>query len=291
MDQTLPNLSTHRNVRPHHRAWLSVLLIGLAIYVVAIVELFTTTNPRLFPTVMLLGNFLTPLVFVTFVYERRQHSIVTLPLLLIGFVVGGVLGLLIAGPAEALLLPRDQQTISLTTAFTAGAIEELSKLVAVLLVARRWRHNNEMDGIVLGAAGGMGFAALESSGYAFAAFVTLSGHSSQLALTEALPLAESLLRGILAPLGHGVWTALLVSALFRERDARPLGALPRVLGAYLLVVVLHGVWDSGSALVTSLGIASLPLRLGLALLAQPLVGAVGLVVLWRRWRQAVAARP
>ncbi len=55
-----------------------------------------------------------------------------------------------------------------------------------------------------------------------------------------------------------------------------------VVGAYFLVVVLHGFWDglpSALAWITTSGIDFL--------LSQTLVGIVGLIILWRRWRRAV----
>jgi RsiW-degrading membrane proteinase PrsW (M82 family) len=57
-------------------------------------------------------------------------------------------------------------------------IEELVKILGVLLVARHRRHDLELDGLILGAAAGMGVAALESSGYAFSAFMRGGGSLS-----------------------------------------------------------------------------------------------------------------
>src|SRR4029077_13939557 len=56
-----------------------------------------------------------------------------------------------------------------------GLIEEFAQLLGVVVVARRARHAAEIDGIIIGAAAGMGFAALESSGYVFTAFVESGG--------------------------------------------------------------------------------------------------------------------
>ena len=52
-----------------------------------------------------------------------------------------------------------------------GLIEEFAKILGVLAIARHRRHDSEMDGLILGGAAGMGFAALESNGYAFTAFL------------------------------------------------------------------------------------------------------------------------
>ncbi len=53
-----------------------------------------------------------------------------------------------------------------------GLIEEAVKLAALWLLARRLARYTVRDGIVLGAAVGFGFAALESTGYAFNALFT-----------------------------------------------------------------------------------------------------------------------
>lgn len=106
--------------------------------------------------------------------------------------------------------------------------------------------------MVLGAAVGFGFAAFESAGYAFNALFTRSG----LSLWNLLE--TEVLRGILTPVGHGLWTAILSGVLFATaaRYGRPrlTGA---VLGWYVLVAVLHAL--------------------------------IGLVILHGRWRQALNA--
>jgi RsiW-degrading membrane proteinase PrsW (M82 family) len=83
-------------------------------------------------------------------------------------VYGGILGVLAASILEPLLIP----SLNILTVFLVGAIEEFVKILGVLVVARHRRHDMEPDGLILGGAAGMGFAALESTGYAFSAFCT-----------------------------------------------------------------------------------------------------------------------
>ena len=59
-----------------------------------------------------------------------------------------------------------------------GFIQEFAKILGVVIIARHKRHDSEMDGLILGAAAGMGFAALESNGYAFTAYL-MSGELFQ----------------------------------------------------------------------------------------------------------------
>jgi protease PrsW len=254
----------------HKRAWLRVLGIGLLLYFVGIAILILTGNTTLFPTVVMIGNFMVPMAFVAFFYERRHLSSLSLQATALSFFWGGVLG----GFAASLLEPIFVNQSIPVSAFVIAAIEEAAKILGVLVIARRHRHTSELDGIIAGAAAGMGFAALESTGYAFNAFL-----ASQGSLSTAV--GVTLLRGVLAPFGHGVWTAILAGVLFRESRPGRFRLNLRVLGAYLTVVALHGLWDFLPLLLGSLPVPGLD-----ALIAQVAVGVAGLLILWVRWREA-----
>jgi RsiW-degrading membrane proteinase PrsW (M82 family) len=252
-------------------AWWHILLIGLALFVAGVLVFGVTGNLNLFPTVALIGNLLVPVGYVAFFYERRHMSQVTLVSIARAFFYGGVLGVF----AAALLEPIFIRRLTFESAFAVGVIEEFAKILGVLVVARHHRHDSEIDGVILGAAAGMGFAALESSGYVFTAFVQSGGSLSALVLV-------TLLRGLLSPVGHGTWTAILASVLFREGMPNRFRINRAVLGAYLTVVVLHGLWDGVPQLLTVMTGPGLDV-----FLAQGAVGVAGLVILWRRWREAV----
>ena len=256
--------------RVRHRSWLRVLLIGLLLYVVGIVVLILTGNPNLFPTVVMVGNFLGPVVFVAYFYERRELSQLSMPTTAMGFLYGGLLGVLAASILEPIFI-RKMNPVSI---LLVGVIEEFVKILGVLVIARHRKHDAEMDGLVLGAAAGMGFAALESNGYAFSAFMASQGSLSA-------TVGVTLLRGVLSPVGHGTWTAILVSALFRESGPKRFRINLKVLAAYLTVVVLHALWDGLPGVISAFTHAAIAVFVG-----QALVGGLGLFILWRRWREA-----
>src|SRR5690349_7086781 len=87
-------------------SWWRVLVIGFLLYIVGIVVLGFTGNLNLFPTVVLLGNFLVPVAYVAFFYERRHLSTLTLPSVALGFFYGGVLGAFAASLLEPLFVSR-----------------------------------------------------------------------------------------------------------------------------------------------------------------------------------------
>ncbi len=257
--------------KPHKaNAWLQVLFTGFLLYLLSTFFLILTGNPNLFPTVVMIGSFLVPVTYVTFFYERRHLSSLSLSTTLMGFVYGGILGVL----AASLLEPIFVRSLTITNTFVVGLIEEFAKILGVLVIARRRRHDAEMDGLILGAAAGMGFAALESSGYAFTAFLSSGGSLSA-------TLFVTLLRGILSPVGHGTWTAILASVLFRESRAGRFRINLKVIGVYLLVAALHGLWDGLPTLVTFLLGPGLDVFIG-----QAAVGLTGVFILWLRWREA-----
>ena len=171
------------------RQWLRVLVVGLLLWVASVVVTFATGNTNLVPTVILLGSFLVPVTFVVYAFERHADQVVTAQRIFAAFVYGGVLGVLGASVLEAAFLTQP----SVATYLGVGLIEEAVKLAALWLLARRLPRYTMRDGIVLGAAVGFGFAALESAGYAFNALFTQEGLSLQnLVETEVL-------RGILTP--------------------------------------------------------------------------------------------
>jgi RsiW-degrading membrane proteinase PrsW (M82 family) len=263
-----------------------------------VVVTFATTNSNLIPTIILLGSFLTPVTFVAYAFGRADE-VVTPQRIFSAFVYGGLLGVLGASVLESKLLHPQSGLLYVGV----GLIEEGVKLAALWLLARRLPRYTMRDGMVLGAAIGFGFAALESAGYAFTALFTRTG----LSLPDLLE--TEVLRSILVPVGHGLWTAILGGVLFaaaaRCGRLRLTGA---VLSWYVVVSLLHALWDASwpIAVWLTLRLTATPMQweliefgrlpawsqaqvhlftgLSWALLA--LDALIGLVVLHGRWRQA-----
>lgn len=272
-----PGAQPVQNPSQRRTSWLKVLLIGLVLFIITTIVMFLTSNPNLYPTVILIGNFLVPVTFVAFLYNHRHLSTLRLESVAICFVVGGILGVLGASILESLLLPKTgnpNKGIPLGSGLLVGFIEEGCKIVALMILARRLRHTSEMDGLLLGGAVGMGFAALESTGYAFTVFLLSHG-------VVGTSIVETVIRGLLAPFGHGVWTGVLGAILFREssKSNHFRITLPVIL-AYIGVSVIHGLWDGLPQTVFFIIPPGIPISV--TILALSAIGIILLTVVFKR---------
>jgi protease PrsW len=226
----------------HRRAWVRIFAGGLALWVAAVVVTFITGNANLVPTVILLGSFLVPVTFVAYAFEHRASDRLTEHTIFVAFVYGGVLGVL---GASLLEVPIAGNESPLTFA-GVGLIEEFCKLAALWWVARRLGDYQVRDGIVLGATVGFGFAAFETAGYAFNALFTIRG------LSLGGVVETEVLRGILTPVGHGLWTGILGGVLFHSARSGRLRLTGSLLGWYLVVSALHAFWDASGGIAALL---------------------------------------
>ncbi|WP_405879864.1 PrsW family intramembrane metalloprotease [Streptomyces sp. NBC_01136] len=213
------------------RRWLGG---GLALWTLTAIVTYATRNATLLPTLILLGSFLAPVTFALWAYERHGRDLGA-QVILGCLLAGGTLGVLGASVMDYHLLHP-----SLSMYVGVGLIEEAVKPAALVFVLRHHpRIRGPRAGLVLGASVGFGFAALESAGYAFNAAVSLKGVDLR-ALLET-----EILRGLLAPLGHGLWTAIAGAALLAYRH--PNGRFQLIgpaVGTYVGVSLLHALWDS-----------------------------------------------
>jgi RsiW-degrading membrane proteinase PrsW (M82 family) len=183
------------------------------------------------------GSFVVPVCGAVFVFDRLYDAAFPSIKIAEAFALGGTLGLLLAAFGE--------YTVVGGGAFQyagIGLIEEAAKLAALWLVARRLARYTAQDGIVLGVAVGFGFAAVESSGYALVALFGPSGLHLRNMISTVVE------RGLLAPVGHGLWTGLLGGVLFMSARSGRLRITWKVVGTYLFVALLHGLYDSSSGI-------------------------------------------
>jgi protease PrsW len=242
--------------------WWAVLLIGLALWIASAADVYFTRNVIVLPTVVLLGSFLVPVTGVVWYLDHDPSPALSPRRILAAFILAGVIGVMAASVLEFWVVFGPGPLGNLKV----GLIEELVKGVAIVFVAWGIQSFSRRDGLVLGAAVGFGFAALESSGYALASLFVVQG--GQLSLSFPSVIFTELIRGVLAPFGHGLWSAILGGAIFHAARSGRLRLTWGVLAAYLGVSILHAAFDIFGGIPGYIVIAAL--------------GLVPLVYFWRR---------
>lgn len=192
-------------------------------------------NPRLVPGLILMGSIAVPFATLILFYELNSPRNVSFRTVLSLFFVGGVVSLFVS------LIGFRVADFSWLGASSAGIVEEVGKLLTVVLVARSARHRYILNGLLFGAAVGAGFAAFESAGYAFWDALMTEG-----SLDATVRLIS--IRAFLTPFGHVAWTAIAAGALWRAKGTRPLtlsvfGEIG-FLKAFSIPVALHMIWNS-----------------------------------------------
>jgi protease PrsW len=254
--------------------WLQVVVIGGALFFGAEQALKYTGNPNFFPTIILLGALIVPVALVSYFYNQerrldpRLHPESPLMQVFMCFVVGGALGVILAGVIEYATLT----TLGIGGLLAVALIEESAKLVLPAALFVNGKYRSEIDGILFGTASGMGFAALETMGYGLVALIRTQGSLG--VLEEVL-----LIRGLLSPMGHSAWTGLVCASLWSWREKTGKRFHPMVLGAFGTAVALHTLWD----------LAGVSSSISVNFAGYVIIGGISLFLLIRRLGEAKKA--
>lgn len=234
------------------KPWLFFrLLVALVIAYVALTVLYMRTgNTNCIPGMMFLGAFAVPLATLVLFFELNTPRNVSLHSVGKLFLLGAIVSLTVA------LLGYSLPIFDISE-MEAGVVEEVAKLLTVVVVMRSVRYKYILNGILFGATVGAGFAAFETAGYALnegflAGLIPGLVHGEPLKLATHQGVVAMLqllrLRGILAPLGHVAWTAVAAGAFWRVKQGKPTNTAmlfdTRFLKAFMIPVVLHAIWDA-----------------------------------------------
>jgi RsiW-degrading membrane proteinase PrsW (M82 family) len=222
-------------------AVLLVLLLAVAAYILTYLGVVASIVGMVLALIPLAGVLLA--VRIADRWEPEPRSLVVLAV-----AWGAVAAVAIALGVDILIglampgSPDDSVRDALSAVVQAPLVEEFAKGLGVFLIfafARR-AFDGPVDGVVYGALVGAGFAFTENILY-FATSL-LDGGAPETAFTF-------LLRGILSPFAHVMFTAITGYALGRAARAgsSTSGAIATGLVGMLCAAALHAVWN-GSAL-------------------------------------------
>ena len=224
--------------------WRRLLIGGSTIWVLMLAAFLMTGNIAMLPAIALIGAGVVPFAVVLRYGERLAGTGLILDDLIYAFLYGGAVGILIGGFMDAEVGRHVSRSTSL---LSAGLVEEAAKAIALLVVAWRLPARSMRAGLYLGAAVGAGFATLETTFYALDGMQFSAGarlHTDAGAVLAQLIVTE-VFRGLLAPFLHITWTAILGGVIFSASRGATFRITPAVVGTYLVVAALHGLWDGG----------------------------------------------
>ena len=232
---TSPSLSQIKTRWPHPWAFVRTFIASI----VAFIGLNCLAgNPTVFPAFLMVGAFAVPgsimVLFFEFNVPRNISLFQLLRLSLLGGVIALVVCTMFSGGASNIGLDWMGDSI-------AGLTEEPAKLLAMLLVANNPRFRWTLNGLLIGACVGTGFAVVETAGYAFNSTIT-SGNVAQ--SWDTL-----LLRALSYPLGgHALLSSIVGAGLWRVKGERRFDWAmlkePRFLRLFAISVVLHALWNT-----------------------------------------------
>ncbi len=226
--------------------WRSALFtLGLIIFVLLFMigEFWARealNNVKLFLGAIVVGSIAVPLGLISLFAEMNLWRNISWLRICALAALGGFMALIIA-----LLLFVFNINESL---FNAGFVEEPAKIIAVLLIAgHRGRNGYILNGMVLGAAVGAGFAIFESLGYAYEALFSYNTELNTISINHQNALNVMAGRSIFClTAGHITWTAITSAALWACMRKRTLWLAiihPFFLMCLVAATLIHGSWN------------------------------------------------
>ena len=221
--------------------WLffRLVTVSVVLFYAFVFAYYAFENINLVPGLIFSGSFAVPISTLFLFYELNIRRNIPLWQIMRLVLFGGILSIFIA-----LILFENTETLSYAFgASAAGLVEEPAKLGALLILMRGERIKKYpyiLNGLLLGAAVGCGFAVFESAGYALNTALT----SSVDKMIENIQI-----RGILSPFAHIVWTAVSGAAMWRVLKGGnfkfKLLQQNEFKKPFLVIVICHFIWNTG----------------------------------------------
>lgn len=218
------------------RPWLfsRVFVISLFVYAMLYLCALLFGNPYALEGLILIGAFAVPVALIVFFFEANVPRNISIFSVIELFFVGGVAAIVVT------LFLYQFVTINHLSAITAiiiGIIEESGKLIIAALFIRQMRVSYILNGLLIGAVIGAGFAAFESAGYALTYLMSAPALFQHIIFTRAWSSVGS----------HAIWTAISAAGLLIAKKDRPFSAAlfrdTHFLQFFAVAIALHAVWD------------------------------------------------
>lgn len=232
---TTPCLREIESTWPKPWLFARVFLIFALTYIMLYISINSFDNQNTLPGLIVVGSFAGPFALLIFFWEMNAPQNVSIYEAAQLFFVGGAASLIAALILYSIFPVEEMDVMG---AIMVGVIEEVGKLAIIAFFIKRLNPVYILNGLLIGAAIGAGFAGFESAGYAFR-YMYEEGLDSMLEII--------FLRGWQSVGGHVVWAAITGAAIMYAKQAEPLHPdhffSGRFLKFFIVPVILHALWD------------------------------------------------
>ena len=210
------------------KPWLYMRVLAvLAITFVCLLFISTVfNNTNGLPGTIFVGAMTIPFALVVFFWETNAPRNISLIEVVKLFFLGGALSLVSTLILYAVIEVRELDYIG---AILVGICEEIGKGIIIYQFLKAKQYRYILNGLLIGACIGAGFAVFETAGYAF---------NYLLAYGTGQMLDVLMLRGILSLGGHVVWSAMVGGGIVIAKTKN--NALIQFMA---IAIVLHAIWD------------------------------------------------
>ena len=220
---------------PHPWLFARIFLMFLVVFAGLLVMILQFSNTNAIPGAMFIGALIVPFSLVIFFWETNIPRNISIFDVVSIFFIGGVMSLIFTLILYGYIYVGE---LNYTGAILVGIVEEVGKIVVAGHYVKKRNTSYILNGLLLGACVGAGFAVFETAGYAFSALL----YGGIPSMIDVL-----ILRGALAIGGHTLWAAISTAGLVIAKGERPFDRkmylYPKFLKFLLLVIALHAVWD------------------------------------------------
>lgn len=224
---------------PFPKLWLfpRVLIAFLASFILLYVCVTKLNNLNAVPGLLFMGALALPFSVLVFMFEINVSKNISIFEVMKMFFFGGMVSQVLT---LCLFEAFPIGWLNYSSAIIVGLIYALGRLFIIAVFVKLLNPKHILDGMLIGAAVGAGFAALEIAGYAFRFYLLSGGNINY--LTEIL-----LLRTWSALGGHAAWAAITGGGLVMAKGDMPfsfkLFTDIKFLKFFFIPVILHAIWD------------------------------------------------
>ena len=268
--KTTPKESEMSGEWPKPWLYSRVALVLFFAFLFLMISVGIFGNSTSVPGLIFIGSLLIPLSVLILFFEMNAPRNISIFKVISVFFVGGCASIFVSLIFYSIVPLSAEDNISVITGFAVGIIEELGKLIAAAYFINRLKNKKYLlNGLLIGASVGAGFAVFESAGYAFAGMIPSVEQIIDIGEIEYDVLGAfftMVLRGILSPGNHIVWTAMAGYAVVKVMNkyktmpqvekqdkgtnkksnllfGRKMFFTKEFLSIFIIPVLLHALWD------------------------------------------------